>query len=182
MIGSSKNNRENYLRKFFWTREKETRVKFNPRLNVNRPSNNSALKSKDCCKVKLLCFALCYFAVGAKQAIVKAWGLGVAYMGRLRPKGVPFSGFRYMKGQGFCSFWSVKRLKRADRCILWLQETQSGENVLILWLIPLLQSVHLQQGYHLSKEGIRKEYHFCQKWYNNYKRVRGWTSRQSLHI
>ena len=40
-------------------------------------------------------------------------------MGRLRPKGVPFSGFRYMKGKGFhyltymkelgnLSFWSVK--------------------------------------------------------------------------
>ena len=42
MIGSSKNNRENYRRKFFWTREKETRVKFNPGLSVNRPSNNSA--------------------------------------------------------------------------------------------------------------------------------------------
>ena len=40
MIGSSKNNRENYPRKCFWAQEKETRVKFNPRLSANRPSNN----------------------------------------------------------------------------------------------------------------------------------------------
>ena len=45
MIGSSKNNRENYLRKCFWTQEKETRVKFNPGLSANQPSNNWALKS-----------------------------------------------------------------------------------------------------------------------------------------
>ena len=43
MIGSSKNKRENYPRKRFWTEEKETRVKFNPGLSANRPSNNWAL-------------------------------------------------------------------------------------------------------------------------------------------
>ena len=43
MIGSSKNKRENYPRKCFWTEEKETRVKFNPGLSANRPSNNWAL-------------------------------------------------------------------------------------------------------------------------------------------
>ena len=42
MIGSSKNNRENYPRKCFWTQEKETRVKFNPGLRTNRRSNNWA--------------------------------------------------------------------------------------------------------------------------------------------
>ena len=42
MIGSSKNSRENYPRKCFWTQEKQTRVKFNPRLSANRPSNNWA--------------------------------------------------------------------------------------------------------------------------------------------
>ena len=42
MIGSSKNNRENYPRKCFWVPEKETRVKFNPGLRANRPSNNWA--------------------------------------------------------------------------------------------------------------------------------------------
>ena len=43
MIGSSKNNRETYPRKCFWTQEKETRVKSNPGLSANRPSNNWAL-------------------------------------------------------------------------------------------------------------------------------------------
>ena len=44
MVGSSKNNGENYPRKCFWTQEKETRVKFNPGLSANRPSNNWALR------------------------------------------------------------------------------------------------------------------------------------------
>ena len=39
MIGSSKKNRENYLRKCFGTQEKETRVNFNRTLSANRPSN-----------------------------------------------------------------------------------------------------------------------------------------------
>ena len=42
MIGSSKNDRENYPRKCFRTQEKETQVKFNPGLSTNRPSNNLA--------------------------------------------------------------------------------------------------------------------------------------------
>ena len=43
MIGSFKNNRENYPRKCLWTQEKETRVNFNTELSANRPSNNWAL-------------------------------------------------------------------------------------------------------------------------------------------
>ena len=39
MIGSSKKNRENYLRKCFGTQEKETQVNFNRMLSANRPSN-----------------------------------------------------------------------------------------------------------------------------------------------
>ena len=42
MIGSSKINRETYPRKCFWAHEK-ARVKFNPGLSANRPSNNWAL-------------------------------------------------------------------------------------------------------------------------------------------
>ena len=42
MIGSSKNNGENYPSKCLWTQEKETPVKFKPGLSVNRPSNNWA--------------------------------------------------------------------------------------------------------------------------------------------
>ena len=47
MIGISKNDRENYPRKCFWTQEKETRVKFNPGLSANRPSNNWALENRE---------------------------------------------------------------------------------------------------------------------------------------
>ena len=37
--------------------------------------------------------------------------------------------------------------------------------------------------YHFSMEGIRKRYRFCQKWYTYQdKRVRGWTSWQSLPV
>ena len=63
---------------------------------------------------------------------------------------------------------SVKRLKRANRCIL--RQWKSWENVLVLWFIhDMLKIVYLQllkrmqssilgvwKGYHLSVEGIRK--------------------------
>ena len=42
IIGSFKNNGENYARKCFGKQEKETRVKFSPGLIANRPSNNWA--------------------------------------------------------------------------------------------------------------------------------------------
>ena len=44
--------------------------------------------------------------------------LFMAYSGKFHPKGVPFSGFRYMKGWGNLSFPCVKKPKRANRCIL----------------------------------------------------------------
>ena len=51
----------------------------------------------------------------------------IVYTERLHPKAVPFSGFRYEKGQGFhllkymkrkekLSFWSVKRPRRTSKC------------------------------------------------------------------
>ena len=72
---------------------------------------------------------------------------------------------------------SVKRLKRANRCIL--MQWKSWENVLVLWFIhDMLKTMHLQllkgmqssilgvwKGYHLSIEGIRKGERFCQKRY-----------------
>ena len=76
---------------------------------------------------------------------------------------------------------SVKRLKRANRCIL--MQWKSWENVLVLWFIhDILKTMHLQllkgmqssilgvwKGYHLSIEGIRKGELFgelfCQKRY-----------------
>ena len=44
---------------------------------------------------------VCILALGGVLPIM-------AHTGTLRPKGVPFSGFRYMKGQGNLSFGSVK--------------------------------------------------------------------------
>ena len=72
---------------------------------------------------------------------------------------------------------SVKRLKRANRCIL--MQWKSWENVLVLWFIhDILKTMHLQllkgmqssilgvwKGDHLSIEGIRKGELFCQKRY-----------------
>ena len=72
---------------------------------------------------------------------------------------------------------SVKRLKRANRCIL--RQWKSWENVLVLWFIhDMLKTMHLQllkgmqssilgvwKGYHLSIEGIRKGRLLCQKRY-----------------
>ena len=43
MVGCSSKKGENYPRKCFCTKEKESRVKFNPGLSTNRPSNNWAL-------------------------------------------------------------------------------------------------------------------------------------------
>ena len=54
----------------------------------------------------------------------------MTYTGRLHPKGVPFSGFRYTKGQGFhlfknvemqgnLSFGSVTRSKKGKQMNLW---------------------------------------------------------------
>ena len=49
----------------------------------------------------------------------------MAYTGRLRPKGVPFPGFRYIKGQGFYTevyervgesvIWVCKRAQRDEQ-------------------------------------------------------------------
>ena len=41
MFRCSMNIRENCPKKWFWTKEKETGVKFNPGLSANRPSNNN---------------------------------------------------------------------------------------------------------------------------------------------
>ena len=133
-------------------KRKKNRDKFNPGLSVNRPSNNSALKSKE--QLLLLCFALCYFIAGAKQAIVKACGEGWGWptWGGFAQKGYLFQASGTSKGQGFRSVWSVKRPRRA---FYGCEKLRVKKKVLILRLIPILQSVHLQQRYHLSKEGIR---------------------------
>ena len=52
MIESSRYNRENYPRKCFLTQERETRVKFNPGLSANRPSN---IWAQQFCKASCMC-------------------------------------------------------------------------------------------------------------------------------
>ena len=68
MIGSSKNNRENYQRKYFWTQERETRVKFNPGLSANRPSDNWAQKGSYISNCNLNCTLLPYNNAGKALA------------------------------------------------------------------------------------------------------------------
>ena len=66
MIGCSKNKRENYPRKCFWTKEKSTRVKFNPRSSANQPSNNWAL-------VHLLVLPKLSIAVNSPNLVHQHW-------------------------------------------------------------------------------------------------------------
>ena len=74
------------------------------------------------------------------------------------------------------SLRSVKRLKRANRCIL--RQWKSWEKVLVLWFIHILKTVNLKllkgmlssklgmwKGYHLPMEGIRNGEFFCHKRY-----------------
>ena len=66
MTGCSKNNRENYPRKCFWTKEKETRVKLNPRSSANQLSNNWAL-------VHLLVLPMLFIAVNSPNLVHQHW-------------------------------------------------------------------------------------------------------------
>ena len=130
--------------------------------------------------------------------ITSRTGVGVlpkmTYTGRLHPKGVPFSGFRCMKGKGFHWHEGVgislaevyegvgksvilvfKWSKRTNRCILWLWKSRG--NVVAFWFIPILKKAHLQQlkgmqssmlgmleEYHLWIEGVWKGCLFCHNW------------------
>ena len=62
--------------------------------------------------------------------------------GWLRPKGVSIFGLQVYERVGNLSFRSVKRPKRAKRCILWLWK--SRENDVVLWFIHI-HTVYLQQ-------------------------------------
>jgi len=54
--------------------------------------------------------------MGISSSIISSKGTGegggvfpvMAYTGRLRPKGVPFSGFRYIEGKGFHKLRYIK--------------------------------------------------------------------------
>ena len=51
----------------------------------------------------------------------------MAHTGRLRPKGVPFSGFRYMKGKGFHKYNVYERVGKSIILLFkgpkWLTDT-----------------------------------------------------------
>ena len=110
---------------------------------------------------------------------------------RLRPKGLPFSGFRFMKRWGILlvevyervgnlSFRSVKRPKRADRCLLWL--SLSRENVLVFWLNDLS---YFKDG---TFTAVKRDANFRIRYAPflskivRYKGVKGWTSGRSLPV
>ena len=101
-------------------------------------------------------------------------------------KGYQFQASGIWKGSDF-TCWSTRREichsggkkaqkgYHANRYILWLWK--SRENILVLWFIHILKTLHLQEskilnycrgmwkGYHLSIEGIRNGYLFREKWY-----------------
>ena len=88
MIGSSKNSTENYPRKCFWTQEKETQVKFNPGLSVNRSSNNWAQEQPSVLPysghlrhdylIKYAYFSKCYLERMASISAPEKWTTNVA--------------------------------------------------------------------------------------------------------
>ena len=67
MITYSNKNSENFPRKCFWWKEKETRVKIQPWVSAKRPSNNSALGVERQSGVK--------FLVLGNNATGEAWGV-----------------------------------------------------------------------------------------------------------
>ena len=104
--------------------------------------------------------------VGTEKVVLimrRQWGFNhpqagvlpiMAYTGRLRPKGVPFSGLGHMKGLEFHSveayrgmgkslFSSVKRPKRAKRRIYACEKVEKISSV--LWFVHIFKTVHLRQ-------------------------------------
>ena len=115
----------------------------------------------------------------------------IFHRGRLPPKGLPFSGFRFMKRWGILlvevyervgnlSFRSVKRPKRADSCLLWL--SLSRENVLVLWFNDLS---YFKDG---TFTAVKRDANFRIRYVPflskivRYKGVKGWTSGRSLPV
>ena len=128
-----------------------------------------------CCLLGALCRT--FHSVMAWFLIRGGGGIPMmAYTRRLHPKGVPFSGFRYMKGRGFTR-WSIWKAGR-EICHLGQWNGPKGRTDEFLWLykvektfcdsmIPIWITRHLQQlkGIHFSTAGIRKGYLFREKWF-----------------
>ena len=85
----------------------------------------------------------------------------MAYTGRLRPKGVPFSGFRYIllvevyERVGKSVIWVCERTQRANRKFLWLYKVE--KTFYFCHWFPV-KRLHLQQLKELqsSKRGMWK--------------------------
>ena len=81
---------------------------------------------------------------------------------------------------GNLSFMSVKRPKRADRCLLWL--SLSRENVLVFWLNDLS---YFKDG---TFTAVKRDANFRIRYVPflskivRYKGVKGWTSGRSLPV
>ena len=108
----------------------------------------------------------------------------ITYTGRLRPKGVPYSGLRIQNGKGFVrwSKWKGRKIIilafEKALCKIFLTDAPYDCINLITkrytkWQEYLLL-VSVWKGNHFSIEGIRKEDLFCQKWH--IKWLKGWTS------
>ena len=106
MTGCSKNNRENYPRKCFWTKEKETRVKFNPRSSANQLSNNWAL-------VHLLVLPMLFIAVNSPNLVHQHWK--------------DQKTAKCPKPLGYCFIWPCKH--RSLNCLISDTGTADGEGL-----------------------------------------------------
>ena len=105
----------------------------------------------------------------------------MAYTGRPRPKGVPFSGFKYMKEHGFHSLKGAGNLSfRSVKGPTGLRDIfyecgKSRENVLVFWFLHIFKTLHLKsmqsskigmwKGYHLSLEDMQNGWFSFQNWY-----------------
>ena len=100
----------------------------------------------------------------------------MAFRERLHPKGIPFSGFKCMRGLGFhlLKIWKSRKTvisvgKKAQKA---LQMHYSGcekswVNGFVLWFIHVLKTVYVQQlkGMQSSKLGMWKGYRCQEKVY-----------------
>ena len=144
MTGSSKNNGENYPRKCFWTQEKEIRVKFNPGLSANRPSNNWAQRFKGLENVSLvsICFPCSIWGSpigfsGCGISLIWRSGFGIIKPNRAR-FGIESTREDQFTGLSFITlysrfYWSRSTKDPADPhwfvVVVLLSTSVSGKNV-----------------------------------------------------
>ena len=97
-------------------------------------------------------------------------------MGRLCPKGVPFSGFRYIKGQGFHKFTYMKGQENLHSGIKkGLELKQIKQTYLMTLRKKIFNNLFISRLKKVYERGAFSEQMV-------YKRVRGWTSGRSLPV